>query len=249
MPHLETLRDYRFSSDVQDVRGANIYGQDGEKLGTIDDVIFDHDTGNVRYAVIDTGGWLQSRKFVVPAERIEARGGDESGEKGENEFVVSMTRQQIERLPAYDERLLEEDENWAQYEKRYGESSGWSQSPVLHQEGSSNIFTPTGLRPDPASATIPDPDAVESPDLRREGGVRAEYEPAVTRTMPPMAAESAPDHVAGLRSPKGTAPEVAGEKTTSYMRRRWAAFEDGLRRNRQDILAKRGRPSDQRDVA
>lgn len=191
MAHLDTLRDYRFASDVEDVRGANIYSQAGEKLGTIDDVIFDNDTGHVRYAVVDTGGWLQSRKFVVPAERIEARG-DASGEKGENEFVVAMTRQHIERLPAYDERLLEEDENWAKYEKSYGES---------------------------------------------------------TLAMPPRASETAPDQVAALRSPKGTAPEVASEKTTNYMRRRWAAFEDGLRRNRQDILAKRGRQGDQRDVA
>jgi len=249
MAHLETLRDYRFASDVEDVRGANIYGQDGEKLGTIDDVIFDNDTGHVRYAVVDTGGWLQSRRFVVPAERIEARGGDASGEKDENEFVIAMTRQHIERLPAYDERLLEEDEHWAQYEKRYGESAGWSESPELHQEGSSSIVTPAELRPDPASANVPDPDAVEAPDLRREGGVRAGYEPAVSRTMPPLAAGSAPEQVAGLRSPKGTAPEVASEKTTNYMRRRWAAFEDGLRRNRQDILAKRGRQGDQRDVA
>ena len=37
MAHYGTLGSHRFSEDVDDIRGANVYGSDGEKLGKIDD--------------------------------------------------------------------------------------------------------------------------------------------------------------------------------------------------------------------
>ncbi len=49
MAHYGLLRDYRFEDlgTEDDIRGANIYGRDDEKLGKIDDVIFDHSTGSI----------------------------------------------------------------------------------------------------------------------------------------------------------------------------------------------------------
>ena len=70
MAHYGMLRDYRFSEDVDDVRGATVYGLEDEKIGKIYDVIFDHSTGQIRYVVVDGGGWLKSKKFLVPADRI-----------------------------------------------------------------------------------------------------------------------------------------------------------------------------------
>ena len=72
MAHYGTLREYRFSDTdavKDDIRGSSVYGVDDDKLGKIDDVIFDHSNGNIRYAVIDTGGWLHHHKFIVPADR------------------------------------------------------------------------------------------------------------------------------------------------------------------------------------
>ncbi len=49
MTHFGTLRDYRFTDvdeATDDIRGAKVYGLDDEKLGKIDDVIFDHATGS-----------------------------------------------------------------------------------------------------------------------------------------------------------------------------------------------------------
>src|SRR5581483_2546236 len=69
MAHYGTLRDYRFADNEteDDIRGSNVYSaQNDDKLGDIDDVIFDHSTGEIRYVVIDTGGWLSSKKFIVP---------------------------------------------------------------------------------------------------------------------------------------------------------------------------------------
>ena len=71
MAHYGMLRDYRFSEDVDDVRGATIYGLEDEKIGKIDDVIFDHSSGQIRYAVVDSGGWLKSKKFLVIKKIME----------------------------------------------------------------------------------------------------------------------------------------------------------------------------------
>ncbi len=73
MAHYGTLRDYRPSEvAADDIRGSHVYGTNDDKLGKIDDIIFDHTTADIRYVVVDTGGWLSSKKFLVPTERIHA---------------------------------------------------------------------------------------------------------------------------------------------------------------------------------
>ena len=97
------LRDYRFSDDVDDIRGSALYGADGDKLGKIDDVIFDHASGTIQYAVVDTGGWLSSKKFLVPADRIHPDA------KNHDDFAIDATKEQIEALPKYDENAMQHD--------------------------------------------------------------------------------------------------------------------------------------------
>ncbi len=48
MPHYGILREYSFE-DINDVRGSEVYGVNDERLGTIEDVIFDHTTADIRY--------------------------------------------------------------------------------------------------------------------------------------------------------------------------------------------------------
>ena len=79
MAHLATLRDFRFEDQADDIRGAALYRRDNEKLGKIDDVIFDHSSGQLKYVVVDTGGWLSSKRFLVTADRIRPRGDKEDG--------------------------------------------------------------------------------------------------------------------------------------------------------------------------
>ena len=137
MAHYGLLRDYRFDDEgtADDIRGAKIYGRDDEKLGKIDDVIFDHSTGGIRYVVVDTGGWLSSKKFLVPPERIR------TSQKHKDDFEISATKEQIERFPAYNESDLKSDENWKNYEKRY--EAAWHDGPVQHRKGSDRDITPT----------------------------------------------------------------------------------------------------------
>src|SRR5438270_32864 len=100
MVHYGTLRDYRFSdTDADDIRGSKLYGLNDEKLGKIDDVIFDHTSGGIRYIVVDTGGWLSSKKFIVPADRLRASA------EHEDDFQADLNKQQIERFSSFEDKL------------------------------------------------------------------------------------------------------------------------------------------------
>jgi len=129
------LRDYRFTDAAEDIRGSKLFGRNDEKLGKIDDVIFDHASGLIRYVVVDTGGWLSTKKFIVPSERLRASA------EHKDDFAVDLSKEQVESLPPYDESHLESDQQWADYEGKY--RSKWDTGPVMHREGTDRNITPT----------------------------------------------------------------------------------------------------------
>ncbi len=137
MSHYGLLRDYRFEdlNTEDDIRGAAIYGRNDEKLGKIDDVIFDHSTGGIKYVVVDAGGWFSSKKFLVPSHRLHSSA-DHNGD-----FTVNVDKQQIESFPRYSESDLHSDEKWRDYEKQFDQA--WHAGPVQHREGSARDITPT----------------------------------------------------------------------------------------------------------
>jgi sporulation protein YlmC with PRC-barrel domain len=135
MANYGMLRNYQFTDASEDIRGAKLYGSNDEKLGKIDDVIFDHTSGSIRYVVVDTGGWLSTKQFVVPADRLRASA------KHDGDFSVNLTKEQIENFPPYQETDLESDEQWADYEGRY--RSKWESDPVMHRAGTDRNITPT----------------------------------------------------------------------------------------------------------
>jgi sporulation protein YlmC with PRC-barrel domain len=125
-----TLRDYRFNRDIDEIRGSSVYGPGDEKLGKIDDVIFDSDNGQIRYLVVDTGGWLSSRRFLVPPEELQPSA------THEKDFTVTMTKAQIERFPALDEKVLEDKKQFENYDKIY--RSSWTAEPAGRKPAASS---------------------------------------------------------------------------------------------------------------
>ncbi len=134
MPHFRTLDQIQFANREDDIRGATLYDVSDEKLGKIDDVVFDHVSGKIHYAVVDTGGWLSHRKFLVPAERIH------NDERHADGFQVDMVKKHVERLPTFDKELLKSDADWRDYEQHYRE---WvTTGDVIHRRDNPNIVTP-----------------------------------------------------------------------------------------------------------
>jgi hypothetical protein len=138
MARYGTLGDYRFTDTQEaalDIRGAKVYGPGDQKLGEIDDVVFDEATGAIVFLVVDTGGWLSTKRFIVPPEEIRP------SLQHEDDFLVDLTKEQIESFPPYDGTELTSEEQWADYERRY--RSKWIEKPVMHREATDRNITPT----------------------------------------------------------------------------------------------------------
>jgi len=196
------LRDYRFTDAAEDIRGSKLYGLNDEKLGKIDDVIFDHSSGTIRYVVVDTGGWLSTKKFIVPAERLRASA------EHKDDFAADLSKQQIESFPPYDEKNLESDEQWADYEGRY--RSKWKADPVMHRAETDRNITPT-------TQQMPG----NSPSERAAADAAAETSDTDALTSGGYAAST--DTVEIKQSAVGIGP-------------RWDTFQDRLRERRKEVI-------------
>jgi len=206
MAHYSTLRGYEFSTaDIEDVRGAAVYGPNDKKLGKIHDVIFDHTNGNITYIVIDTGGWLTTKKFLVPANQLS------DSAKHDKDFVVDLTQEQIERFPKYDESDLESDAKWSMYENRYRDA--WGEGSVLHRESSNRTVTPS-------------PTETEWPPVGRtlSGDRQSQQEADLA------AAEAPTDRVFPSGGNEWERNPVGGAVGS-----RWEAFQNSFRQRRKEV--------------
>lgn len=145
MAHYGMLRDYKFSDDVDEIRGDIIYAADKSKLGKVADVIFEHDTGAIRYLVADIG---HDRKVLVPSNHVYRTVLDEDS------FATDLSAADAGRLPAFDEKMLHGDQ-WRQHEEEHHRAwqeqeeklnteyeQKWHASPVQHRQGSDRDITP-----------------------------------------------------------------------------------------------------------
>lgn len=225
MAHYGTLQGVSITQIGDDIRGANVYGINDEKLGKIDDVIFDHSSGDIGYAVVDTGGWLHSHKFIVPTDGLRA------STRHKEEFETNLTKQQVENLPPYDEKDLQSESKWSGYEGRY--RSKWIADPVMHRAETDRNITPTtyqttgNLDSERAAAAqghgeAPSPRIGPSSANRRDEFARADLEAASSPTERVMAAGS--DSVVISNSASG----IGG---------RWDTFQSHLRERRKEAVA------------
>ena len=133
MPHYGILREYTFE-DINDVRGSEVYGVNDEKLGTIEDVIFDHATGDIRYIVLKTGNLLSRKRTIVPANRIEAYGNHE------DKFYAELDKERLEMLPEFEAGVLRSEQDWSIYEKEY--ESRLNEGAIMYNKDTGRIVTP-----------------------------------------------------------------------------------------------------------
>ncbi len=219
MAHCGTLKDIRVVDAAEDIRGSHLYGMNDEKLGKIDDVIFDHSTGNIRYVVVDTGGWLTTKKFIVPADGLRA------STKHDDDFEVNLNKGQIENFPPYQESDLDSDRKWADYEGRY--RSKWVADPVMHRAETDRNITPTTQQN--IGNAVSEQGAAEA-----HGFAPGFKVPVSTRENRAnlTAASTATERVV----PAGTDSVVIGNSATG-IGGRWDTFQSRLRERRKEVVA------------
>ncbi|HET9697940.1 MAG TPA: PRC-barrel domain-containing protein [Terriglobales bacterium] len=118
---LRRFRDLPSDSITDDIRGAAVYDHKNEKLGTIDDIVYDTERSDGGYAIVDSGGWLKSRKFLIPTNRLETYSDDE--------FRLPIGRDEIGRLPEYDDAVLSDPMRFNDYRTRW--NSAWTNTSAL----------------------------------------------------------------------------------------------------------------------
>lgn len=220
MAHYGTLSNTGISEAGEDVRGTHLYGVNDQKLGKIDDVIFDHETGDIRYAVIDTGGWLSTKRFLVPVTALRA------STEHTNDFEANLTKAQVETFPPYNESDLDSETKWSGYERSY--RSKWVADPVMHRAETDRNITPTTKQ---ATGNIQSETAA----------ARAHGEPDTRRMPPASVSNTSADAEAASRPtdrviPAGTDTVVISANAVG-IGGRWDTFQSRLRERRKEAVA------------
>jgi len=89
----------RLPRDSPDLRGWNVFGSDGERIGTVSDMLVDPDALKVRYLDVDLLDDLftldEDRHVLVPLEAVDLR------ERGRDIWLKDTPAAMLSRLPAY----------------------------------------------------------------------------------------------------------------------------------------------------
>lgn len=223
MTHFGSLGTQRVSDDVRDIRGAIVRGSDGTKFGTIVDVVFDHDTMEIRYLVVDSGGWLGTGSFLLPADRVSA------DEKHDDGLTTDVTREEIETSPQYDGKTLSSGDEWEKYEREFKQY--WEEGPVMHMKDSDRIVTP------------PEGPVLAEAESSGPGSLESSSPLDVARLFPERMTEVFTDPAPGsgkvtLRPKRALRAEEAAAGVALLKPDWWESFENYLQVNKDDIQAK-----------
>jgi sporulation protein YlmC with PRC-barrel domain len=104
------------------VEGTTVYNPQGEKLGSIDDLMIDRATGQVRYAVLEFGGFLGmgTDRYPIPWSMLKY-------DDGRSGYIVPLDKARLEKAPRYsDERVPTYDSEYGQRVNTYYETKNWS---------------------------------------------------------------------------------------------------------------------------
>ena len=101
------------------VEGTPVYNGNGDKLGSIDDLMIDKRSGQVRYAVLEFGGFLGmgTDRYPLPWSMLKY-------DTKLDGYVVPVAKSQLEKAPRYSETETPEysDEYGRKVYSHYGVS-------------------------------------------------------------------------------------------------------------------------------
>jgi uncharacterized protein YrrD len=126
---------------VKELEGCKVGASDGE-LGTVKDVYFDDQRWVIRYMVVETGGWLSSRKVLISPNSVRSVA-------WANEILnVDLSRQQVRDSPGIDTDKPVARQHEIEHYNYYGYPYYWEGANLW---GESIYPLPwVGASPDPA---------------------------------------------------------------------------------------------------
>jgi len=78
------------------VEGTEVYNLQGDKLGSIDDLVIDKVSGRVRYAALEFGGFLGMGTDLYPMPWSKLK-----YDTAKDGYVVNLDKSQLEGAPRY----------------------------------------------------------------------------------------------------------------------------------------------------
>lgn len=95
----DTYPDYRDTfkdNSLSHIDEYSVYADGDDKVGSVEDGLFDDTTGQFRYLVVDTGSWIFGKKVLLPIGRAQFDNAQQ------RVYVNGLTKKQVEELPKYD---------------------------------------------------------------------------------------------------------------------------------------------------
>lgn len=113
--------------------GLNVRNPQGEKLGIVDDLVVDLQTGKVVYVALSVGGVLGigDRLFAVPYDEFKFNYGP-----NEKNFVLNVSKERLEGAPGFNKDQWPDfaDPQWRnQIDTYYRNPAASAQQPVIDQ--------------------------------------------------------------------------------------------------------------------
>lgn len=103
------------------IKGMNVFNLEGDKIGSIDELVINVETGRVAYAALSVGGFLGvgDKLFAVPWREFRL----EVDEK-DKFFRLDIDKATLKDAPGFDKDAWpnEADKHWAEVEQYYKEN-------------------------------------------------------------------------------------------------------------------------------
>ena len=83
------------SDETLELDGMKVRNDVGDKLGSVDGLIVDSESGRTYYVVVDAGGWFKSKHYLMPVGQLHL-------DDDRDALVVNLTRDRNQWLPGFD---------------------------------------------------------------------------------------------------------------------------------------------------
>ncbi|HEY9599996.1 MAG TPA: PRC-barrel domain-containing protein [Allocoleopsis sp.] len=92
--------DYKESVGSEyDITHFDVIARRDEKVGSVESVLVDEETGRIRYLVVDTGFWVFGKKVLLPIGLSQIVYMDR------HVYVEGLTQEQVKALPEYSDDI------------------------------------------------------------------------------------------------------------------------------------------------
>lgn len=125
------MTDISTALSASTITGDNVRNRDGEKLGHLEEIVIDIDSGRVAYAVLASGGFLGlgDKYFAVPWNLLTV-------DTENHEVVMDLAKETLENAPGFDK------DNWPDINDRawvgdvyryYGSDPYWDDTSIREE--------------------------------------------------------------------------------------------------------------------